>query len=507
MLPIACQLAAFLFVFGLAPISRGARVKKRHEEDILAEASEDAGDEEDASALELSAQSARTVAMRGSADAGDGSPSLRCSGNTFTLDGLATDVYDLVSFEVGSEDTTARMLPWLHIVAAVVKHSATATLPSSAIAAIAQAAMKSKGTPDLQFNVRARAHMRGPSEGSVLAWSDTLAPLACTLDKKARVVQSPYPTLPAAKVPTRWLEVFRGINDPLPDHLDDHNVADLAAEFGGPVSAEWKRNCPTITRYCIEVEDVSLPGIQTGTTTGKPTAQPFADYLSCDMHEGVFGCRCTTPSDLMLSRVPRDLFIQKCLDKGKVSRNCKCTAEQMKKSLKYTGMMVEPFPYADFNFALEDGIVPMSYPLKVDDNKSAHWYSLPEAGRCPHGAPVGTKGCTWQRVPIAHTISYEDLMLGGFIEHGLGKPSYDGYEVDFVPTEISKFNTLVGMAVFEKLGVQPCGPGISARSKANVKAVAKALSARRRAATPGEASARRRAAAPKSSSKLGSRSK
>ena len=33
------------------------------------------------------------------------------------------------------------------------------------------------------------------------------------------------------------------------------------------------------------------------------------------------------------------------------------------------------------------------------------WFSHPAAGRCALGDAVGDGGCTWQRAPLAHSIS------------------------------------------------------------------------------------------------------
>jgi len=338
---------------------------------------------------------------------------------------------DFVSFEVAAADG-GRGWPFLHFTApSGADGKVRATIPGL--------------RPGARYAIRARAHLRGHSEGDPDAWSRMSqqdAECTAAAGLASNRVASAGSSTPRRK--TRWLEVYRqNTHGELPDFLDAHNSADFVGQFTTYATMSVIGRIP-ITRYCVEVLDVMLPGVSTSTTSGEVVSAPYADYASCMGGD----CLCQVLVDRMLARQPREQILAACptIDG---SGMCECNKSSYALSQRYTGMTPMPLP---FKFALTaDGHVPDAYPPAFHLPAAGHWYSHPYPGRCPLGSSVGDGGCTWQRAPLSHSVYTSDLARMG-LNTSMEQQGTSAY----IEESVSWQNLEVGRRAFGSLGLPPC---------------------------------------------------
>jgi len=229
----------------------------------------------------------------------------------------------------------------------------------------------------------------------------------------------------------------------LPDFLDDHNTGDLVGWFSSYGSMARNETRP-LTRYCVELLDVTLPGIQTASTTGQLLEAPFADFGSC-----MWGtCQCMALADRMIAR-QTEAQIRGMCDPIDDLGQCQCTKKGMELTHNYTGRSVIPVP---LRMSMGDGDLPQGYPFPYVTPVRGHWFSHPGGGRCPLGAAPGDGGCTWQRAALSHSVYTADLLAAGLNNtfHQTGR----GMAVD----EATAFhNVEVGRRVLDSMNLPPCG--------------------------------------------------
>jgi len=348
---------------------------------------------------------------------------------------------DQVSFEVALADDS-RSWPFLHFTAPVrADGTVRAVVPGLR-----------PGTP---YRIAARAHLRGHSEGDPSAWSNASRhrALCATLPAgdwhgRSSGEGTASASATAGERPrTRWIEVYRENSySELPDFLDDHNSADFAGEFAmyGPMAVIGQH---PITRYCVELLDVTLTGIMTTTTTGRPVSSPYADYLSCMGGD----CLCQNLVDRMLARQPAEQIQPACPGLAETSL-CTCNESGLAVSRKYTGMTVVPLPFG-FNFNQANGsVLPDGYPPPFHLPASGQWYSHPVSSRCPPGAQVGDGGCTWRRAPLSHSVYTVDLA-----DMGLNVTIKQSGHSMWVDESVSQQDLDVGRRAFGAMELPPCG--------------------------------------------------
>lgn len=304
--------------------------------------------------------------------------------------------------------------------------------------------------PGAQYLVKARAHLRGHSEGNPQAWSNlTRRGLACTAAAALRASAIQDFARASRPIPrTHWIEVYRtNTNGELPDFLDDHNSADLFGQFSTYGVMMTERPAHPVTRYCVEVLDVALQfGIGAATATDRPVLTAYADYGSCMGGD----CLCMNLADRMIARQQRSQILSACpsLDDTMM---CHCSEESMVLTHNYTGMTAVPLP---FRMELPSNQqLPSAYPWPYLAPIKGHWFSHPSGGRCPHGVGVGESGCTWQRAPLSHSVYTDDL-----IKLGLNATFVHDDKIFFAEEVVSLRNVEVGQRAFESLRLPPCGP-------------------------------------------------
>jgi hypothetical protein len=113
-------------------------------------------------------------------------------------------------------------------------------------------------------------------------WS-ILVNSTCSTSVKANEQPTAQPAAQTHKPPTHWLEVFRSDERQrlLPDFLDNHDSGD-AGGVGALISMSVQDNvdpglfASPMTRYCVEVLNVTISGTTTTTHDTKPVDSPYA---------------------------------------------------------------------------------------------------------------------------------------------------------------------------------------------------------------------------------------
>merc|ERR1719285_739604 len=99
--------------------------------------------------------------------------------------------------------------------------------------------------------------------------------------------------------------------------------------------------------------------------------------------------------------------------------------------------------------------LPDAYPWPFSSPIEGHWYSHPAPARCPHGAPVGEGGCTWQRAPLSHSLYASELLAAGLnVSSMTWKAGMDDVIID---ESLSLNNVRVGRQALAALHLPPCG--------------------------------------------------
>jgi len=241
------------------------------------------------------------------------------------------------------------------------------------------------------------------------------------------------------------LEVYRqNVNGELPDFLDEHNSANFVSQFGtyAVMSPRDGVGRHPITRYCVELLDVMLPGIVSTMTTGEPVLSSYADYASCMGGS----CICHVLPDRIIARQPRKQISAAC--PSMTVMGCECSNRSASLSRRYTGMMPVPLP---FNLTMVSGGLAADYPPPFRSPPTGEWYSHPSAGRCPPGAAVGDAGCTWQLAPLSHSVYVAD-----FVRLGLNR-SFETGSTSYIEEAVSLQAVEVGRRAFAALQLPPCG--------------------------------------------------
>jgi len=302
---------------------------------------------------------------------------------------------DLVSFEVAGPS----LRPFLSYTAIVTgSNTVTATIPG----------LRANST----YTVFARALRRGQSQGNPDAWSDVGLGSSCETSDTG---SAPLPTVARRKKTTRWLEVYRVASGAqLGDFLDEHNGADLTGAGTSYLSFLLAAPNTPLTRYCVEIEDVTLRGVVTASPTGKPQESPYADYLSCNAGH----CLCMHQIDRSLARLPATMFARMCngteYADPSTSNSCRCPRWSTWQSERHVGRAMVPSPFMAYNSLSQLPLqIPADYPLPWRQSPMGHYYSFPSKGRCAPGDAVGEHGCTWQVSPLSHTLFSDDLWKVG----------------------------------------------------------------------------------------------
>jgi len=333
--------------------------------------------------------------------------------------------------------------------------------------------------PGVVYKMHARVKSKGAPESKWQAWSSLSEGINCTLSSSSD--SSPSPTLLSSQAQTghttTWLEVLRvtgggtpyGQDGILPDYLQDQNSGDYVGMFGtqllffnGTTGATANAGLTGyITRYCVEILDVELPGITTTSTTGEATLSPFADYSSAignQMH-------CMVALDRLVSKLPFSNVIDGLTYHGHCPYNsensmiwytCICNITAMTLTHYYTGMAPIGDPFGVPTEALKLMTQPWYGPIPGTGypwpNKGAvgAWYSHPLAGNCPHGTAVGTDGCTWRLAPQSWTRASILLKPLGFNATKVWNAT-----AMRIPQKQGQQNVAAGKKLFEDL--PPCG--------------------------------------------------
>eukprot|EP00929_Paragymnodinium_shiwhaense_P077230 TRINITY_DN39770_c0_g1_i1.p1 TRINITY_DN39770_c0_g1~~TRINITY_DN39770_c0_g1_i1.p1 ORF type:complete len:501 (+),score=57.58 TRINITY_DN39770_c0_g1_i1:118-1620(+) len=362
---------------------------------------------------------------------------------------------DLVSFEVSGLAGAIHGRPFL---------SVTAQPQSYGLVSVPITGLRS-GT---DYVVAARSHRKGLAEGDPDAWSNiTVGAVTCATRAADSSFEAELPPAPAPGVRTKKLEVYRAtVGMRRPDFLDQHNAGDMTGELS--YAGLWARaraitedRPALLTRYCVEVADVSLPNVSTGTKDGQPKqSRYFADYASC--HAGK--CSCMHQVDRFVARHPEPIISTIC-DGPIVNATgnlCQCGEVALTLSNHYVGMSRVPTPFhLDTSLLQNPVIFPDTHPMDVE-GPTGYWYSFPLKGRCPAGVGVGTYGCTWQRSPVSYTVYGDDLLRYGMDDSIFKTPSTSGEQS--LPTEsytieasTTQRNIDVVKKAFDVLGVPSCG--------------------------------------------------
>jgi len=275
---------------------------------------------------------------------------------------------------------------------------------------------------------------------------------------------------------TRWLTVYR-IGDLVhPAFLEERNAADAWANFGGNMNVPFFKflgdGRGLVTRYCVEIEQVSLQGNTLSHHDQKSRPSFFSDYLSCDHDEaGVdYKCDCVGVSDALIAHKHRGFLEEHCMNPANktilLRESCACSEGAKKFSHRYVGKLSIPFPWA-FSGDMGERPIPSWYPLEKDTKKRGACYHFPRESHCGYGPEIGANGCTWKVDPISHTVYFDDLLKAGWDETAYKSDARvikaDGEEwtYTFVPLNVSEHNVQVGLQAFKKLNAEPCGGSLS----------------------------------------------
>jgi len=336
---------------------------------------------------------------------------------------------------------------------------------------------------DYRFGVR--THRFGCAEDAGNGtWSEVemLEGTCHTLDLGAEVESTVEPRGQGAA--TRWLEVFRmaEAGRTIPDFLDNHDSGDMGGDaaisslilgeasgglFGGGI----------ITRYCIEIQNVTIAGTTTTSFAGTPRDSAFADYRSTnppwmleqepfyspkwfEAAEWTSGTEYASWCDLLPDRywghLSRASILAAHCEPNMTSLDawlCDCSEQSTTASRRYTGMTSIGLPV--YSFPSVPGVYPGSLPTPV-----GHWYSHPVGGRCPLGARVGEGGCTWQRAPLSHSIFASELMaLGWNASQAWFNRSRPPVPDMHQPAEQTRHNLGVFRKMWQAKALPPCGLG------------------------------------------------
>lgn len=183
----------------------------------------------------------------------------------------------------------------------------------------------------------------------------------------------------------------------------------------------WPESAPAqgpITEYTVEYQP--LPG---KTRMG----EGFSDYLSCNSDEvdGTLGndprdpsCLCIVMDDRLLAHQTNASYLgQDCYVGGMAwigETSCNCTGQTPQSpipqngnpSLTHVGRMPVWLPYV--------GVTLSPYKLGDPEIFSGYNYHFPVNGACEEGEAIGTRGCTWRRLPQARMIYGKDLIAEGW---------------------------------------------------------------------------------------------
>eukprot|EP00966_Prymnesium_polylepis_P158994 3674842-Prymnesium_polylepis.1 len=359
------------------------------------------------------------------------------------------------------------------------------------------------------YKLAVRAHRFGCAEDagngtwSELTW---MAGSCRTLDEPATVEDAVPASVNVNGVATRWLEVFRvtEVGRTLPDFLDNHDSGDMGGDgailsmiLGAPGPGLFGSGL--ITRYCVEMLNTTVVS-STTTFAGVPIDSPFADYRSTNppwllaaqfpqilsSGEVTIGAEYASWCDLVPDRYwghlsRKSMLAAKC-DFNATSKTgylCYCSDASAAASRRFIGATSIGLPgeMPSRNDARTTGartfapclldhslllclavfgnpVVPGVYPASLSE-PVGHWFSHPVGGRCPLGARVGAGGCTWQREPISHSVTYEELeALGWNASWAWFDPkSPNGHQ----PLEQTQFNMAVFRKAWQVKGLAPCG--------------------------------------------------
>jgi len=280
------------------------------------------------------------------------------------------------------------------------------------------------------------------------------------------------------KPATHWLEVYRSTEQLrlVPDFLDNHDSGDSGG-VGGLLSMSVQNTitdpgfyASPVTRYCVEVLNVTIKDTTTTTEDATPSDSPYADYRSTnpvwqfwqipryrpliEYGEVTPGAEYASWCDLFEDRNIGQLSNNhvECCDSNFTSptfQNCDacCSSASAAASRKHTGMCPVGLPI--YTFAPAIG----TYPNKLPP--IGKWYSHPFGGRCPLGAAVGDDGCTWQRAPISHSLYLGELLGPG----GMNRTSSfnaSGYGESQSPAQMTA-NVDIFRKMWAQKGLPPCG--------------------------------------------------
>jgi hypothetical protein len=211
------------------------------------------------------------------------------------------------------------------------------------------------------------------------------------------------------------------------DFLSNHNAGDLQGEVaflssGSPDGAPAFAKVP-VTEYCVEHISGS-----------------FAPYISCNGPEAGKRntpenpiCICDVYADRMISLESMAEMDNSCgksptrPDGTHIDNPCNCSSSgrgnQSADWAKWT------LPNASITIVGAQSVwLPYFYyqrprpPVRGEAAASAYpgvrpfgeWYSLPRAGECAEGKPLGHSGCTWRRLPRARIVWGSELLKLGW---------------------------------------------------------------------------------------------
>uniref|UniRef100_A0A7S4QW38 Fibronectin type-III domain-containing protein n=1 Tax=Alexandrium monilatum TaxID=311494 RepID=A0A7S4QW38_9DINO len=321
-----------------------------------------------------------------------------------------------------------------------------------------------------QYRVTARAHRRGEQEGNPDAWSRLSSQSALCSTAKGGLQQRPQGGRPEGRLrrpKTRWIETYRLVNsygpadELLPDFLDQHNGADLPGIMGLVTLGGSAPGLP-LTRYCVEVLDVQVPDVITASVDGRPQTAPFADYASCNQG----ACRCMHQVDRSISHLPARQILELCAGHppaDKINNTCRCPESSVSRSSRYVGRSPIPLPfYTLSSLAASSFVLPPSYPPSYRPEPVGSFYSFPVGGRCPLGAGVGDRSCTWQRSPVAHTVHTDDLVQMGLnVSSSTARMQTNKTTGETISIEVDYDATVGNLRIVERafaaLRPPPCG--------------------------------------------------
>jgi len=379
-----------------------------------------------------------------------------------------------VSFEVLSKE----MRPFL---------SSTATVSPDGVAEVVVASLEAdNGLASAEgLRMGARSHGLSDEEGNPAYWSEpTEEVVNCTVvhqtpeaaAREGRQV-SAADSSPASSAPSRWIEVYRFVSQgKLNDFLDQHNAADLLGTVNW-LTMEVPNPAP-ITRYCVEVLDVTLDDIiTTQETDGNPRSSSFANFASCNSGQ----CQCMHQVDRTIARMPRKQILDMCGNHEphpQLNNSCVCSKKSDEQSAKYVGRTPIPFPYYIFTKLMTFPLkLPKEYPPAWMPNPQGFWYSFPAAARCRPGQALGEGNCTWRREASSTLVHLDQVSAGGL--NRTVQPVFDEQAYTF-PVSVGLHNTAVLQRSFESLPLRlpPCGaPERAYGGAATAAAAAAAVSA------------------------------